>query len=123
MNPAETLRAQLRAELTPAMRERRLLEVSVLRSLIQAVDNAEAVDAGPTSALPTRFGDGSNEVPRRRLEAGELVALLESEADAREADAAQLAAVGQAERAERLQSEAAFVRSQLGRARALLGES
>ena len=45
---AESLKARLRADLKLAMRARAKLDVGVLRALIAALDNAQAVQIGKT---------------------------------------------------------------------------
>lgn len=108
---AAAFRERLRADLKAAMQARASGEVRVLRALGAALDNAEAVPVENVSALPGKFGDGSNEVARRELSAGEIDALLEHERDERLAAAADYERLGQADEAERLRAEAARVES------------
>lgn len=106
---AAALRARLSEDLKAAMQARASGEVRLLRALAAAIDNAEAVEAGNVSALPSAFGEGRNEVARRELGPAEIAALLERERDERLAAAADYARLGQEAEAERLTEEAALV--------------
>ena len=80
---ATALKLRLRADLKAAMHARSADEVRLLRTLIAALDNAEAV-AEPSRAFGSRkFGDPSGEVARREIDARALDALLLAEIDAR----------------------------------------
>lgn len=110
-DPASTLQLRLRADLKVAMRERRASEISCLRSLIAAIDNAQAV---PLGALHQRyvvrqFGDDAVEVPRMLLSDAELDGLIDREISDRTAVARELRELGQAERAARLTEEVAVI--------------
>lgn len=115
--PAEALRARLRADLTAAMKARRTAAVAPLRSLLAAVDNAEAVEV---TAAPSTSGEhvagagvgvGSTEVRRRTLSAADLRALVEAEVADRVAAAAEYAAHGRADAAATVRAEADLLRT------------
>lgn len=97
---ADQWRDVLRAALREAMRERRTEAVSVLREMLAAIDNAEAVDA--SAAPPVQHGViaggvpglGAGEVPRRRLTGDEATAIIEREIAERRAAASSYAALG-----------------------------
>ncbi len=94
--PAAAMRLRLQHDLRAAMRGRRVAEVKLLRVLIAALDNAEAVpmtDAHQKYAV-LAFGDGSAEVPRRVLSATDVRAILEHEQADRRVAAAELERVG-----------------------------
>ncbi len=108
-SPVEALRSTLRADLKDAMRARRAVDVSVLRSLIGALDNAEAVPVAPGPYVSRTFGDGSAEVPRLVLSAEDVRRVVEEEALSRWAAAGDLEGHGQHERAAALRDEALIV--------------
>ncbi|HSX54681.1 MAG TPA: hypothetical protein VLG14_05220 [Sphingomonas sp.] len=98
----------LRADLLVCMRTRQSLETGVIRSLLAAIDNAEAlpVNEDQPQSLQARFGDGSSEAVRRLLSPDEVHAVIDSEIQKRLAAAADLERMGQAARAELLRQEA-----------------
>jgi len=98
------------------MKARASAEVSLLRVLIAAIDNAQSVPVGQGHQryVELKFGDGSAEVPRLVLGETELTALLETEAAARDSAAAEFDRLGQAERAQVMRDEAGWVRRYLG---------
>jgi uncharacterized protein YqeY len=73
--------ALLKADLRTAMRERRAAEITVLRELIAAIDNAQAVpvDGRHDTYVFHTFGDSAVEVPRRVLGKSELRQVVEAE--------------------------------------------
>jgi uncharacterized protein len=73
------------------VRDRSLMRT--YRSLLSAIDNAEAVDA-VQSYDPTNPGLGETEVPRKRLDAATVQAIVEAEINERLDAAAQYRAVG-----------------------------
>lgn len=100
---AEAMRQRLQADLRAAMKARAAVEVAVLRRLIAAIDNAGAVPPPPRSE-PIR-----SEVPRRRLDAREVQALLRLQRQTLQAAAEELAGLGRASESERAALEAAVV--------------
>ena len=101
------MKARLRADLIPAMKGGRMREVALLRDLMAAIDNAEAVPVREerTSVVRHAFASGSAEVERRALSADQVRDLLLREIEAREQAAAELARVGQVERADGLRAD------------------
>ena len=105
---ATALKERLRADLKAALQARASDEVRVLRTLIAALDNAEAVP-GEYTALPRAFGDPSGEVARRELDAGAVESLLAGEIETRLAAASDYERHGRTTEAARLRNEAALV--------------
>ena len=85
---AEEMRQKLQTDLRAAIKGRQALEVSVLRGLIAAIDNAGAVPLAAKSDPP------QHEVERRYLDPGEVQALLRREYDAHQAAASEFARLG-----------------------------
>lgn len=82
---SQSFLALLKADLRTAMRARKSAEITILRELIAAIDNAQAVPVGDrhnTSVLHA-FGDAAVEVPRRALSKDELHQLVETEIHSR----------------------------------------
>jgi len=106
---ATALKERLRADLKAAMQARASDEVRVLRQLIAALDNAEAVPIG-SAPKQVRLGDGaaSAEAMRRDLDADDVAALLAAEMDARRA-AADYRAGGRDTDADALESAIALI--------------
>jgi len=79
---ASALKERLRADLKAAMRERQPGDVSVIRNLIAAIDNAEAI---PIDGLEERLRQREDvgEVARRELDAAALDAVLAKECETR----------------------------------------
>jgi hypothetical protein len=97
------------------MKARASGEVSLLRVLIAAIDNAQSVPIGDGHQryVERPFGDGSAEVPRLALSEADLAVLLKREAGARDAAAAEFERLGQGERAQVMRDEALWVRRYL----------
>lgn len=110
-DPAEAMATRLRADLKEAMRAKRALDVSVLRSLIGALDNAAAVPVagGHQPYVSREFGDAAVEVPRLRLSADDVKAVFAGEAETRSKAAAVMEGHGRAAEADRLRQEMAVV--------------
>jgi uncharacterized protein YqeY len=111
---AAPLKERLRADLIAAMRAQAKDELRLLRTLIAAIDNAEAVPIATEGAVTppsgTRaFGDSSGEVPRREIDSATLDALLGTEADARLAAASFCEQHGHDAEAARLRNEAELI--------------
>lgn len=111
MSAAATLKERLRADLKTAMRARATHEVRLLRTLIAALDNAEAVpvEGMHDFSRPATSAQHAGEVARRELDHAEVEALLASEADARELAAAAYERHGRPEDAARLRNEVALI--------------
>lgn len=113
-----TLRARVRSDLTAAMKARRIVDVSALRSLLAALDDAQAVPAPahvPASSLAgehvagAAVGVGSTEVARLELSAAEIGLVVAGQIEERQAAADTFAAVDQADAAQRLRAEAEVI--------------
>lgn len=104
------LRAALRDRLKSAMRDKDRSTVGGLRSVLAALENAEAVHTvSPATQSTTSehvaggaVGVGAGEAPRRTLSPGEERALVEREVAELRLSAATLAVVGQDERSSEL---------------------
>jgi uncharacterized protein YqeY len=103
------LKERLRADLKAAMQARAADEVRVLRVLIAALDNAEAVPSDEKPYSPRAFGDPSGEVARLDLDGAAVNALLADEVAARLSAAADYRDHGQNDEASRLEAEAAIM--------------
>ena len=99
------------------MQERAVLRIRTLRTLIAALDNAEAVplEGRHERYVVHAFSDRSAEVTRLTLTQREVGELFEREAVARRAAAAHLAALGKLVQASDLQAEAAIIDAQVPR--------
>jgi len=107
MTAANHIRETLRADLKTAMVERRVDDVSLIRTLIAAIDNAEAVDL-PEGATTT------TEMPRKVLGEDDVAAVLRAEVASRQLAAAQIRERGNTAEAGRLDNEANRVAAYLG---------
>lgn len=97
------LRARLQADLMAAMRARDAVTVSVLRTTLAAIGNAEAV---PTEAVGAEPVIGrSADVPRRDLDEEQLEAIVEAERRERLETAALYRRAGRPEAAVALEAE------------------
>lgn len=105
---ANALKERLRADLKAAMHQRNAPEVSLIRTLIAAVDNAEAV---PTEGFEERLRSRETigEIARRELDATALDGVLASEAQSRLAAAVDYERNGHVEQAARLRREADLI--------------
>jgi uncharacterized protein YqeY len=105
---ADALKQRLRADLTAAMRERKPAEVAVIRTLIAAIDNAEAQ---PIEAFEQRLRrrEVVGEVGRRELDPAALDEVLAAEAGARLAAAEDYERHGRSDDAARLRREANLI--------------
>lgn len=105
---ASDLKERLRADLKAAMRERKADEVAVIRTLIAAVDNAEAPPVeGFAERLRQREAIG--EIGRRKLAASDLNRVLEAEARSRLAAAEDYERHGRDDEAARLCREVELI--------------
>lgn len=115
---ASSFKERLRAELKASLRARKATEVGVIRTLIAAIDNAEAVRDVEPAALSSRFGDGTNEVSRLELDRAAVEALLAREVEERLSAAAEYERRNRMDDAARLREEAALVSGYLDGIRA-----
>lgn len=111
MSPANAIRETLRADLKTAMLGKDRDRAALIRTLIAAIDNAEAVEAslGQLREVFRQLGDPSGEVARRVLSEADIAAVLETEVNSRLAAAAQIRAAGNEAEAGRLEEEAKAV--------------
>ncbi|MFT4039854.1 MAG: GatB/YqeY domain-containing protein [Thermomicrobiales bacterium] len=114
-NAASIMKDRLRADLRAAMQERNASEARVLRSLIAAIDNAEApaISTAP-SAHAHDFASGAAEVERLVLDDAQIARVLQAEIAERDCAAATFTQLGQPERAAELEAEAAIARRYVG---------
>ena len=89
----------MQAGLRAAMQSREQLTVSVLRSTLAAVANAEAVD-------PATADRGATEVPRTVLTEEDIRAIVAAERDELRAAADEMSSLAQAAKAEELTRQA-----------------
>ena len=80
---ATAMKLRLRDDLRTAMAGKRTAEVAVLRTLLGALDQAEAVAAVARGReyAARKFGDAAVEVPRKRLSAEEVLEVVRKERD------------------------------------------
>ena len=105
------LRVKLRLALASAMKERDTTAVSVLRTSLAAIDNAETVDVpedprsreGPISGAV--MGHGAGDVARRTLSEGEIMTILDRQLADRNSAAVHYQELGRHEDAARLRRE------------------
>jgi uncharacterized protein len=95
-----TLRHRLQADLRIALEDRDGLRLSVIRTTLSALSNAEAVDPGDG------WGPEVTEVPRRVLTDPEMRAVVERERDELRATARGMHRVGAHDRARQLLGQA-----------------
>jgi uncharacterized protein YqeY len=108
---AAAFKDRLRADLKAAMQARDSGKAALLRTLIAALDNAEAVEVEQKGYVSRPFGDPSGEVARRALDAEAISTVLAAEATGRLAAASDYERHGRADDAKRLRGEAALVES------------
>ncbi len=90
------LRTKLRDDLKKAMRRRDAIEVSALRTVISAIDNAEAVDLEARSEPVLGL---SPDVPRRQLTADEIIRIVRDESEHFRSASMEYAGLGRSEEA------------------------
>jgi uncharacterized protein len=116
---AGTVRDRLRAALASAMKARDSVAVTVLRSALGAIDNAEAVDAGAAPQPGARHsrlagtvsGLHATEVARRSLSVAEMDDIVRVEVADRHAAARDYEHAGHRAHGDRLRGEAAVLSS------------
>jgi uncharacterized protein len=115
---ASRTRADLRRDLTRAIRRRDAVAVSALRTALAAIENAEAVQPGDDALVPEAGGSpvagavvglGAAEVARRELSDADLERIIRTEVRERVAAAVEYEHRGQHARAQRLRAEAALL--------------
>ena len=111
------LREQMKTDLSAAMKARELEAVAALRSVLAAIDNAEAVPADQSTGLVKPVLGQRNEVPRKALSVDDIRQIVQHEADERRAASAKYADLGLDAEAERLARAAELIASYLGKQR------
>jgi uncharacterized protein YqeY len=94
-----SIRDEMHAALRAAMQSREPLTVSVLRSTLAAVANAEAVD-------PATAERGATEVARKVLDEDDIRAIVAAERDELRTAAIEMSSLGQAAKADELTQQA-----------------
>lgn len=104
---SRTIREQIQADLIGAIKAGDVVTVSVLRTTLAALANAEAVDpaAGAPLVRAGLFGD----VERRHLGAADIVAVVAAERDELHAAADQLDQAGRGAEADACRARAAVL--------------
>ena len=106
-SPAKELKDRLRADLKDALKAGRKAEMSLLRSLLAAIDNAEAP---PRTDAELRYDpNAASEIARLELSAAQLAAVLAHERAVREQAAGQMDRAGRTGAAQDLRAEAAII--------------
>jgi uncharacterized protein len=105
------LRDHLKADLLAAAKEGDAARAGVIKVLLAAIANAEAVDLGPSQP---REVQGWAEAPRRRLTDEDLARILSREAADRRAAAEEYESHGRSGEAARLRQSALWVEAYLG---------
>jgi uncharacterized protein YqeY len=109
--PSDALRQRLQSDLTVAAKARDRVTVSVLRTTLTLLANAEAVDA---SGSQPEIGLYANEAARRTLSDEEARRLVGAERDELRALAAEMRALDQIAEADRLAAQVAVLDGYLG---------
>ena len=106
---AVALKERLRADLKSAIQAKVVSEVRLLRTLIAALDNAEAVPVAHDKYVSRKFGDPGGEVPRLSLDGEAIAHVLAAEIEARLVAAMDYDRHGEAAEATRLRAEAGLI--------------
>lgn len=111
------MKTRMRADLRAAMKEGRGSDAKLIRTLIAAIDNAEAppARAGSGAAEQYRFLSGSAEVERLALDADRVQAILWAEIKEREQAAAEMDRLDRPDRADAIRAEATLAATYLSR--------
>lgn len=114
------MRTRLRHDLTAAIKARDLAAVAALRSVLAAIENAEATEVirapRPTASeyiAASTVGLGAAEVERRVLSHSEVHALVHAQVDERSFAADEYEKLGRDDLAGRLRTEADVLREYL----------
>lgn len=108
---AGDMKARLRADLRAALKARDATDARVIRSLVAALDNAEAPALPPEPGLPGQhqFARRTAEVERLRLTRSDVHAVLLTEIQERERAAAEFDSRNRRDHAETLRNEARVI--------------
>ena len=107
------IREQMKVDLRQAMKARDTERVTTLRSVLGAIDNAEAVPITAVSASVEPVVGKSNDVPRKLLSTEDIRQIVAHEIAERQHAGQTYAALGQSAEAERLQTAAALLATYL----------
>jgi uncharacterized protein YqeY len=111
------MRDRLREDLSAAMKARDRVAITVLRTTLAAIDNAEAVDFSPGETPVTgshhvagaSAGVGSTDVTRRVLSDADIDAVIREQADECQQAAAEYEKLGRVQAAGALRRQAAVL--------------
>jgi uncharacterized protein YqeY len=108
---AFAMKTRLRADLRAAMKEGRASDVRLIRTLVAAIDNAEAppLPDDQRAMEHHRFHDGSAEVDRLSLTSAQVRAVLVAEMQERKRAAEEMNRVNRADYADALHAEMLLV--------------
>lgn len=107
------LREQMKVDLTQAMKARENATVATLRSVLAAIDNAEAVPVNETTFLVEPVLGQRHEAPRKLLSTDDIQQIIQKEIDERRAASVKYTKLGLQAEAERLQTAAALLAAYL----------
>jgi uncharacterized protein YqeY len=99
-----SIRERVKADLKQAIEAREKATMTILRTMLGALDNAEAVTL---DALPHPVVGWNNDVPRKVLSEEDFLQVLRNEAAGRRSAIATYERLGRAEEAARLRAELA----------------
>lgn len=107
----QAMKARLRADLREAMKAGHTDDAGLIRTLIAAIDNAEApkLPEAHSASDQHRFGDGSAEVSRLVLSHDAVRSVLMAELREREETAAEMTRRKRLEHADALRAEALVI--------------
>ena len=101
------IRKQMKTELLQAMKAGRKADVTTLRTLIAAIDNAEAVPVDETPIIP--FNGRNGDVPRLQLKPEDIKQILHREAEERRTAAAEYERLGRLDQVAMLKASIALI--------------
>lgn len=112
---ASLKKERLRADLRAAMKDRNVVAARVIRSLIAAIDNAEApaLSTEQTAQIRHEFASGSAEIARLELGEAQVHNILLAEAQEREHAASEFDRLERPDRAAALREESRMIRQYL----------
>lgn len=108
--PVAQLRGLLSTDLRAALKARDPIRTAAIRATMSALDNAEAVPAEDCTVEP-RLGPGAADVPRRHVDERTVMSIVDREIETREQAASEYRDLGRTDAAERLDAEAAVLRT------------
>lgn len=106
---AGAMKARLRQDLRAAIKDKRAVEVKVIRTLVAAIDNAEAPAKSAEWNSPLRAGCGSTEVERLLLNDADIRNVLLAEMREREHAAVEMDRLELTDRADDLRTQACLI--------------